>query len=227
MDRIILDTIPFDADEHGLMELLRIRPGTGNALEFSSILARAKDVARPRAAFGVASADTSGRDEVDIDGVRFQSRVLRVNLDKAGVVFPFIATCGEELEAFSQDMTGMLRSFWADSLMLTALGCAVSALEAHLKERLGGAPLSTMNPGSLEDWPLSEQSSLFRLLGDAAGAVGVRLTEKMVIRPLKSVSGISFVSEERFTNCSLCPRQGCGSRRAPYDAVLYGKRYGA
>lgn len=227
MDRIILDTIPFDADEHGLMELLRIRPGTGNALDFSSILARAKDVARPRAAFGIASANTSGHDGVEIGGVHFRSRVLRVNLDRAGVVFPFVATCGEELEDWSRTMTGMLRSFWADSLMLTALGCAVSALESHLKKRLKGAPLSTMTPGSLEDWPLGEQSSLFRLLGDAAGAVGVRLTEKMVIRPLKSVSGISFVSEEGFTNCSLCPRQGCGSRRASYEAGLYGKKYGA
>jgi len=55
-------------------------------------------------------------------------------------------------------------------------------------------------------------------LGDSAKAIGTRLTEKMVIQPLKSVSGIQFVSEEGFVNCSLCPRQGCPSRRAPYDA---------
>ena len=227
MDKIILDPIPFDVNEPGLMELLRIRPGTGNASEFSSILGRAKDVARPKAAFGVAHAAISGHDAVEIEGVPFQSRVLRVNLSGAGVVFPFIATCGTELEVWSQGMTGMLQSFWADSIMLMALGCAVNALQAHLKERLGGVSLSTMNPGSLQDWPLAEQASLFRLMGDIADAIGTILTDKMVIRPLKSVSGISFVSEELFTNCSLCPRQGCGSRRAPYDAVLYGKRYGA
>ncbi len=225
MDRIILDDICFDVDEHGLMELLRIRPGSVNAAEFTSILARAKVVARPKAAFGVAGARTSGHDKVEIDGMSFQGRVLRVNLDKAGAVFPFIATCGAELEEWSQSMTGMLRSFWADSIMLMALGCAVSELESHLKERLGGASLSTMNPGSLEDWPLAEQANLFTLMGDAVNAVGMRLTEKMVIRPLKSVSGISFVSEGNFSNCSLCPRHGCDSRRAPYDAGLYGKKY--
>lgn len=225
MERIILDGIPFDVDEHGLMELLRIRQGSGNAAEFSSILVHAKQVARPKAVFGVASARTTGHDVVEIDGVSFQSRVLHVNLDKAGVVFPFIATCGSELEEWSQDMTGMLRSFWADSIMLMALGCAVSALESHLRERLGDASLSTMNPGSLEDWPLEEQAALFRLLGDAANAVGARLSDKMVIRPLKSVSGISFVSEKGFSNCSLCPRPSCESRRAPYNAGLYEKKY--
>ncbi|MCU0577028.1 MAG: vitamin B12 dependent methionine synthase [Desulfobacterota bacterium] len=227
MDQVILQGIPFDADERGLMELLRIRPGTKNASEFSSILAQAKTLARPKAAFGIATARTVDHDAVEIDGIRFTSRVVRINLEKAGVVFPFVATCGTELEDWSQGMTGMLHAFWADSLMLMALGSAVGVLESHLKERLGGgAALSTMNPGSLEDWPLGEQAALFRLLGDATEAVGARLTDKMVIRPLKSVSGISFVSEEGFTNCSLCPRQGCDSRRAPYDAGLYGKRYG-
>jgi hypothetical protein len=43
----------------------------------------------------------------------------------------------------------------------------------------------------------------------------------MVIRPLKSVSGISFVSEKGFTNCSLCPRERCPTRRAEYNADLY------
>lgn len=226
MDRVVLDDIPFDVKEGALIELLHVRPGTGTAAEFSSIFAAARDLARPKAAFGVADAHVSGHDVVEIDGVRFQSRVLNVNLGDAGVVFPFVATCGIELEDWARGMTGTLRAFWADSIMLMALGCAVSALESHLKELLGGAALSTMNPGSLEDWPLAEQACLFRLLGDAAQAVGVRLSDKMVIRPLKSVSGISFVSEEGFTNCSLCPRKGCESRRSPYDAGLYGRRYG-
>jgi len=48
----------------------------------------------------------------------------------------------------------------------------------------------------------------------------------MVIQPLKSVSGIQFVSEEGFVNCSLCPRENCPGRRADYDAGLYDVRYG-
>lgn len=225
MDKIILDDIPFEADEKGLAELLRIRPGTKGAADFSAILREACTAARPKAAFAVASADVSGDDSVGIGAVRFTSRILRVNLGKAGVVFPFVATCGTELEEWSSGMSGTLHAFWAENIMLMALGNAVARMEAHLKERLDVPELSTMNPGSLADWPIEEQAPLFALLGEAAQAVGVRLTESLVIRPLKSVSGISFVSEEGFVNCSLCPREGCGSRRAPYDAGLYGERY--
>lgn len=225
MDTVILDSIPFDADERGLMDLLRLKPGTPTAAEFASALAQARELARPKVAFGIAEARVSGHDETVIDGVLFTSRILRVNLETASVVFPFIATCGHELDEWSQGMTGTLKAFWADSIMLMALGLAVAEMESHLKGRLGDAPLSTMNPGSLADWPLSEQEGLFRLMRDAASAIGVQLTEKLVIRPLKSISGISFVSEERFSNCSLCPRLTCPSRRSPYDAALYARRY--
>ena len=219
MERIILDDIPFEMDEKGLAELLRIQPGSRSAAEFSNILGEARLVARPKAAFAAAAAHMIEEGTIEIGGVRFTSRLLCINLDKAGIVFPFAATCGTELEEWSRTMSGMLHSFWADSIMLMALGCAMTFLETCLKKRVGdGASLSSMNPGSLTDWPLTEQAALFSLLGDSAKAIGTRLTEKMVIHPLKSVSGIQFVSAGAFVNCSLCPRQGCPSRRAPYDA---------
>jgi len=221
MNRVILDRIPFEVDAQGLSELLRIRPGSRSHAEFLPILEEAQATASPKAAFAVASASPSGEDTVDIGGVRFTSRVLHVNLEKAGVVFPFAATCGAELEEWSKGMKGALRSFWADSIMLMALGCAVSHMNAYLKKRTGSGELSSMNPGSLADWPIEQQEPLFALLGDAARAIGVSLTDRMVIRPLKSVSGILFVSEEGFVNCALCPREGCPSRRAGYDPDLY------
>jgi hypothetical protein len=225
MERIILDDIPFEADEKGLRELLRVRPGTKNAADFSEILREARSVARPKAAFAVANANVTGDDSVEIGNVRFTSRVLRVNLEKAGIVFPFVATCGTELEEWSGGMSGTLHAFWAENIMLVALGSAIAGLEALLKERLGLKDLSTMNPGSLPDWPIEQQAPLFALLGDAALTVGTRLSDSLVIRPLKSVSGISFVSAEGFVNCSLCPRERCPSRRAAFDAALYRVRF--
>ncbi len=228
MDRIILDDIAFEADELGVLNLLRLKPGTPRASELSELLIEARSIAAPKAAFVVASARMKGEDEVEIGGITFTSRVLRVNLQKAGVVYPFAATCGTGLEEWSRKLTGTLQRFWADTIMLLALGSAVARLEAFLKGLHGhGANLSSMNPGSLEDWPLEAQAPLFSLLGDAAEAIGVGLTDKMVIHPLKSVSGIQFASEEGFVNCALCPRQGCASRRAAYDSGLYMSRYKA
>ena len=226
MDRIILDKIPFEVDEKGLGELLRIQPGSRSADEFSMILDEGRLIARPKAAFTVTTAHLTGEDNIEIGNVRFTSRVLRINLDKAGVIYPFVATCGAELEEWSRSMSGMLHSFWADSIMLMALGCAVSCLETYLQERVGkDVLLSSMNPGSLVDWPLEEQAALFSLLGDAASAIGTGLNEKMVIHPLKSVSGIQFISEDGFVNCSMCPRLNCPSRRADFNVSLYDTKY--
>jgi hypothetical protein len=159
-------------------------------------------------------------------GERFFSRLLHDNLKDAGLIYPYLATCGKELEEWSRSLAGSLHSFWADAVMLMALGCAVNRLEAFLKERLGsGIELSIMNPGSLSDWPLEAQAALFSVLGDAASAIGVELTEKMVIRPLKSVSGVHFVSENTFINCRLCPRRKCPLRRTAYDPGSYAFKY--
>ena len=169
MNRIILDDIPFEVDETGLAGLLKIRPGSRSADEFSGILSEARSAARPKAAFVVSSVDKLSDEAVAIGGVTFTSRILRVNLEHAAISYPFVATCSPEIEEWSQRMNGMLHSFWADSIKLMALGCALGHLEAYLKEKTGVNGLSTMNPGSLPDWPLEEQAPLFELLGRCRG----------------------------------------------------------
>ena len=228
MDKIIIKNIPFEVDTKGMLDLLRLRPDSSRSSDFLKILDEARSIAAPKAAFSVAPVRTTGDDSVEIGGVDFTSRVMRVNLEDACIVYPFVATCGVDLDEWSNSLSGTLQRFWADSIMLMALGCAVTHLEVYLKDRIGkDTRLASMNPGSTKDWPLEAQATLFSLLGNAAEAVGVSLTDKMVIRPLKSISGIYFVSEEDFINCSLCPRHDCTSRRAKYNAGLYAKRYKA
>lgn len=222
MEKVILDDIPFEIEEKSLATLLKTRAGSRTESSFLAMLHEARSLARPKAAFAVCDVKRCGESEVEVGGVLFTSRVLHDNLEGSGPAFPFAATCGTELEAWAVGRTGTLHSFWADSIMLVALGCAMGFLDRHLKARLGGgARLSTVNPGSLEDWPLSGQAPLFSVLGSCAPAIGVSLTDRMVLRPLKSVSGIQFLSEKGFVNCSLCPRESCQARRAPYEPGLY------
>ena len=49
----------------------------------------------------------------------------------------------------------------------------------------------------MADWPIEEQQPLFRLLGDTERAVGVRLTDSMLMVPTKSVSGICVAIEAK------------------------------
>jgi hypothetical protein len=226
VDRIILDNIPFNVEEQAFIELLRIPTGARKAEQFSELLSQAHGIAAPKAAYIVSAAYKITDDTVGIGGVHLQSRLLCDNLDKTGKVFPFIATCGAELEEWSLGIQNVMHAFWADGIMLMALGCAVSYLEADLKAKTGKGVLSCMNPGSLPEWPLSDQTKIFALLGEAAAAVGVRLKENMSMCPLKSISGIYFMSEKGFCNCKLCSKERCIMRRAAYGAgqeALYTK----
>jgi hypothetical protein len=76
-----------------------------------------------------------------------------------------------------------------------------------------------MNPGSgpADTWPIRQQKELFSLFGDVEAAIGVRLTESFLMIPNKTVSGLVFATESDFATCSLCPRDVCRNRRAPYD----------
>jgi hypothetical protein len=101
-----------------------------------------------------------------------------------------------------------------------ALGKAAQYLEQHLKRRFGLTRLSSMSPGSLEDWPITQQKALFSLFGKTDKLISVKLTEHMLMIPRKSISGIYFPTRVSFLSCQLCPRKDCPSRKAPYDRNL-------
>ncbi len=184
-------------------------------------------MARPKAAYRVAYIDSRSTDTVVIEGVTFKSRVLRVNTDGAQRVFPYVATCGLELDDWSRSVGDLLAAFWADAIKEAAVIAAMRALRSHVVGAFRLKRSAAMAPGSLADWPIGQQRPLFALLGDVQGAIGVRLTPSMLMVPAKSVSGILFPTEESFESCQLCPRPGCPNRRAPYDPGLYERRYAA
>ena len=93
-------------------------------------------------------------------------------------------------------------------------------LEDYLARKYALGQMSRMSPGELEDWPVTQQIELFSLFGNAEDLIGVRLTEKFLMVPLKSVSGIYFPTEIKFESCQLCPRERCISRMAPYSPEL-------
>ena len=227
MDTILLDNIPFQPDPAGLMEMLRIKASSAHVAEIERLAQAACDIGRPKAMYKMAYIESKGEDTIATDGVVFTSRVLRVNVEKAHKVFPFIVTCGMELHEWAGSMDDLLQHFWADAIAEMAMRSALQFLERHLVEQYELSRLARMNPGSLADWPLKEQRALFALLGDPQAAIGVRLTDSLLMVPTKTVSGLIFPTEESFASCQLCPREDCRGRRAPYDKDLYDRKYRA
>jgi hypothetical protein len=223
VEATIIDPLAFSVDVPALCEKLRVR--NHRQEEIRSLVAEATAIARPKAMYKVAFIDAKGDDFIVADGVKFTSRVLRVNLDPLHRFFAFVGTAGRELAAWVASKEELLEHFYADALNEAVLHAAMTTFVGHLTERFQLSRTSAMNPGSLTDWPLREQRPLFGLLGDVKAAVGVELTDTLLMVPAKSVSGIVFVTEETFASCQLCPREGCPNRRTPYDAGLFERKF--
>lgn len=214
---ITLDTIPYHTDLPALMQTLRIKPDSAYARQFEGMAQEAQAIARPKAFFKLAFVDACDENHVVLDGVPFTSRALSRHLEHTRRAIAYLVTCGLEMDEWGRSFDDMLPRYWAEALMEHALHQADQYLEEHLQRRFKLGRTASMHPGSLADWPITEQRALFTLLGDAQSAIGVRLTESMLMLPAKSESGLQFSVEQDFETCALCPRPICHTRRVPYD----------
>jgi hypothetical protein len=218
-----LTNIPFQLDVPSLMKRLRLAPDTDDARQFEQLVTQARDVAKPKALLAERFVEARGEDTVRIDGVTFTSRALRKNLDAVERVFPFIATCGREVDLARQPTGDPLQQFWWETIKADLLACARKHLSEHLSRKFRLGKRSTMSPGSGDAtvWPIEQQRELFALLGDVPGQIGVELTASFLMVPNKTVSGICFPTETDFRACQVCRREVCPSRSAPFDAKLW------
>ena len=117
-------------------------------------------------------------------------------------------------------MNDLLEQYYLEGIADLALHYTIMHLEKHLKRKYKLGQISSMNPGSLKDWPITQQKELFSIFTNTQKIIGVRLTDSFLMIPRKSVSGIYFPTEINFYSCQLCPREVCIGRRAPYDPKL-------
>jgi len=229
---------PFTINIDALARKLHIEndPDDEDFQRISEMLAEALACARPKFAYGVAAIGEKGDDYVVVEGYRLVSPLVRRNLDKVHRIVPYIATCGVEADAWSRAFTDMLEHYWADEIKNQILAAAVGELRRTVQQRYfpdsrlagdhpdadphGGhsaGDMARMNPGSLPEWPVSQQPALFAVLDGMAADIGVQLTESCLMLPSKSVSGFFFSSETNFVNCRFCPILDCPNRSARHQ----------
>lgn len=239
MEKRIGQDFAFAVDIGMLAKRLHIErnPDDEDFQRLSQMLAEALACARPRFAYGVAAIEEKGEDFVIVEGQRLTSPLVRRNLDKVHRIFPYVATCGVEADAWSHAFTDMLEHYWADEIKNQILATAISELRRTVQQRYfpdsrlagdhpdddphGGAGadnMARMNPGSLPDWPVTQQPALFALLDGMPAEIGVRLTDSCLMLPSKSVSGFFFSSESNFVNCRFCPILQCPNRSAHHQS---------
>ncbi|RJR45262.1 MAG: hypothetical protein C4576_12240 [Desulfobacteraceae bacterium] len=210
--------IPFSLEHASVVKRLRLPKSDGRLEEMvSELFEKSSSIARMRAVYLVSRARVIDRETVDIDGASFTSRALSRNLIDQETVFPFIATVGRELDEFSAPAGNVMMQFSLDWIKTMALVSAVDYLAEFLKAKYRLGDLAHMNPGEIEDWPITAQKPLFDLFHGAEKRVGVTLTQGGLMKPIKSRSGILFPNEKGFVSCLLCTQQRCPGRRAHYS----------
>jgi hypothetical protein len=218
MNMEILNPIPVQVDPGAIKKMAHLPEG--EELRLLSLIEAAQSVMAAKAAYKVSYIDAKAEDSLIIGGVLFKSKVLRKHLDKVERVFPYVVTIGKGVEDLEKASGDALEKYYFDWIGNAAVVKARDHLKSRLAKRYGLEGLSYLGPGQLKDWPLEEQKPLFSLLGNVEGAVGVTLSDSLLMLPRKSLSGIYFPTEIPFMACQLCPRDSCPSRKARYDEKL-------
>ena len=221
----VLQDFPLKLDILALFSQVKISPDSPDGMFLTELIEAVQPKIRPKVIYQTCYIQEKDEDGVQIAGQKFVSKVLSMNLASVDRVFPFVATCGVEVEELTGQYSDLLHQYVLDLLKEQVLRKAILYLNKCIQTRHVPGKISMMNPGSLQDWPLREQRKLFSIFGDVKSAIGVELTESCLMHPVKSVSGIIFPTESRFENCQLCPRDECPNRRAPYDEALAEKKY--
>jgi hypothetical protein len=181
---------------------------------------KVREVAQPKAIFIASQLKCVSRDWVDIDGIRFESRILNKKLCDIKIVYPFIVTIGKELDELKAQPGEMWQSFILDTLKTLMLISAVEYVTEYIQKEFSIGEVALMNPGELKDWPLAQQIPLFELFGGEEKSIGVSIDKSGAMRPLKSRSGIVFPDNTGFVSCRCCLQENCPGRRAAYDPKL-------
>jgi hypothetical protein len=223
INMISLTEIPFSLNTNQLLKYFKIDTNTDRAKAFEDIVNKVRNVGKPKALYKASFIDEKGENTITLDGNTFTSLALRKNLDTIERVFPYIATCGSEIDDIEIEQGDFEKKIWISILKGNLLEASIQFLGEYIAKRYRLSNLSSMNPGSGDAsvWPLEQQRKLFSICGDVEDLIGVRLTKSMVLVPDMSIAGIFFPAEVEFQSCQLCHRENCRSRRAAFDKELW------
>ena len=108
----LIENIPVELEATELLKRLRIRrniPYMTNKL--ASLIETIKPIMNPKSLYTVRYVNGINGDDVTIGENVFTSKVLRINLEPIGRVFPYLVTAGTELDDIVLPK-GRVRCFW-------------------------------------------------------------------------------------------------------------------
>jgi hypothetical protein len=213
--------IPVTIDRAELVKQFRVertRPMMEKYLD--EVIALAQPVIHAKGLYRLARVTGRGEGWVEIEGVRFNSKVLSKSLEKIDTVVPYVFTCGKELDELPITPADRMRFLCLDMVKMQAALLGAGWFMNFLKEKFQFPEITHLHPGEFADLPIEAQVPLFSLFDDTEKAIGVKLTSNKTIHPVKSGSGILFYNGSSFISCELCLQAQCPGRHAAYNPAL-------
>ena len=110
----VLTEFPVTVNPTPILSRFRVDEGTQDEANVLALVDRATKAMKPKALYDVCYIDDRGEDFVTMADVTFTSRVLAVNLKDAHRVFPYIVTCGTELDDLPLVTDDPMEPYWLD-----------------------------------------------------------------------------------------------------------------
>jgi len=151
-----------------------------------------------------------------LEDVELNTRsIVTRHMDKAGLIAVFACTAGPGISKLASEYNKKghtVHAYIADSLGSIVVERAMDMIQEQLKSSMEEQGLKITNrysPGYC-GWELKEQAILFGLLPEHF--CGISLTDSMLMKPIKSVSGIIGIGKEvlydQYT-CNYCKDVNC------------------
>jgi hypothetical protein len=196
-----------------------VAPAPRIAERIAQIVTEARPCLRPRGAYSLYAVSSRTPRSLKLDGTTISGNVGEF-LALADRVAVFVVTVGEEIShlAASAGKNGDAFAAWVmDALGSWAAEGAADALMVRIRCHLKDQEELTLrySPGYC-GMDIAQQRKLFQLV--QADSVGVKLLPSLLMRPLKSISGIVGLAPREAVSsyhspCDICPQVGCHMRR--------------
>jgi len=196
----------------------RTRPMMEKHLD--ELIPMSREAVHAKAIYRVACVTARDEAGVEIEGVRFASKVLSNSLAEVDTVFVSLMTCGKELDELPVPPKDFMRYFCLEAIKTHVIFQAGEYLNKYIREKFNLPDITHLHPGEFADLGIEQQVPLYALFDDPEKAIGVKLTPNKTLSPLKSASSIMFYNGPSFQSCELCLQPHCAGRRASYNPRL-------
>lgn len=186
----VFEKYPFSYDMESLDKELHLRGNEAMLNILEAIYKMVEKITRPKAIYFEARITEKTDESVKINGVPFESQLLRGYVNQGDPVFPYIVTVGTELDDYAKTLKDPMELFMIDEVMNLLVNTGKVFVADRVKEATGWQSVQDYVPGNGEEWSTVEQKRLFDLFAGETAKIGVTLGDNYFVLPGRSTIGV-------------------------------------